>query len=96
MQALLVFGGDASIKYRDGVTNNKWYVALPGVGVSNGRTESGKSSVGGNTVEEAVTAGFAALTQLKEDEHVVTRNSGVTRRLRWNGFMWKDIPEEVK
>lgn len=49
----------------------------------------------GKTPEEAVDAAWAIIEALPDSKALVVERFGMPRRyVRWNGFMWADVPAE--
>lgn len=91
MQAILALG-EASVVMRK---PDDWYVAQSGVDVKAGSVLEGRYGNGVHP-EAAIHDHWDQLTQLKDGEYVVvftTDDHGTKRRhVRWNGFMWEDVP----
>lgn len=89
--ALKALDSDASLKMRK---PGDWYVSMTGVEV--GSSASGlltSPSAGGETPQEAVEARWDLFANLATNQYLVIDAMKDTRRhVRWNGFMWEDLP----
>lgn len=47
----------------------------------------------GITPESAIDDHWSQLTDIADSQYLVTYASGGRRAIRWNGFMWADVPE---
>lgn len=48
----------------------------------------------GHDPEEAILDHWKqAVDDLPEDQYLVARKGDIRRAVRWNGFMWEDVPE---
>jgi hypothetical protein len=74
-----------------------WYVDQRNVDVKTRGAPVAASAYGnGTTPEEVVRDHWRALTDLKPNEVVVLRAYVVCRQyVRWNGFVWADVPAEA-
>jgi len=77
--------GEFSLKMRK---PDDWYVNHTGVGRSEGCIVSGGCVTGAKTPEEAVHQHWAWLTQLKDDQYIVTSRGQARGTYRWVGYMW--------
>jgi len=85
--------GEASLKMR---APGAWYVSQPGVEVKDvdPRSSSG-TNADGKDPEEAVHKRWNALTSTSEKHYVEHKRGRLTRKVRWNGFMWADLLVEA-
>lgn len=75
--------------------NCNWYVSQPAVEVKRGGllcTDSGR----GETPQHAIQEHWKRHTEMKPGEYLVV-NAGEPTRLavRWNGFMWESVREDL-
>jgi hypothetical protein len=85
----LTWSGDVGVKMRK---PGNWYVSQPGVEIKDKFFLKGAYG-NGISPEKAVEDHFHVLTELKDGECVKADYAGVTRYVRWNGFMWADVPK---
>lgn len=70
-----------------------WYVLARGVNRREKHVISG-GGISGGTPEIAVERFWEWATD--ERYHLSVNYAGSHRELRWNGFMWEDVPQEAK
>lgn len=72
-----------------------WYIYLPALDIKKGCMLTSPCNRG-NTPEDAVNSAWDNLTKLKDDEYLVVNAFRDSRKaVKWNGFMWQEISEEI-
>lgn len=88
--ALKAISGEASIQMR---RPRDWYVSLRGVEIGGNGMLAGVGG-DGKTPDEAISDAWNKVTAVEPPLFlVINATNELTRRhLRWNGFMWQDVP----
>lgn len=90
LKSALTFPLEASLRMRE---VESWYCSLPGLEVK-GRNTLSSPTQKGKTPEEAVEQAWIGYAEA--DTYLVSRDKdGKRRAIRWNGFMWECVREEV-
>jgi len=90
-EAIIALDQDACLK----IKSREWYVQAPNLQIFNEDSHRSLRSMAGSTVDSALRAIWLSLTNLKRGECVGLLSSDPIRwqYVYWNGFMWKDIPD---
>ncbi|MDH5738698.1 MAG: hypothetical protein OEY77_00065 [Nitrospira sp.] len=70
-----------------------WYVSASSLTVKSGDFQKGRYG-NGETPEMAVADHWNKITKLKDKEYVFVYRGKGHDAYKWNGYMWKQIPEE--
>jgi len=89
--AILAISYSASLRMRQ---PGNWYVSVPGCEIGGGATLRSVGSTGADP-SKAIECTWEEITKLPPDKHLVIDAMRDTRRhVRWNGYMWEDLPIE--
>jgi hypothetical protein len=95
-QAILALEGSFhfSISPRE---DGSWYVSNTNASIRTGGCLRGVSGNGEHPLS-AIEAHWTQLTELKPGEYIVLSAIGGRQRraVKWNGFMWADVNEEIE
>jgi hypothetical protein len=73
-----------------------WYVEVTGRYLGGDGLLRGMSG-NGTTPEEAVNDDWVKFTAIRDDQYIVLNQGKTTRRhVRWNGYMWQELPVEAQ
>jgi hypothetical protein len=92
MVSLIPFSGSAAIHMRK---PGDWYFSLPGVEIKQGGCLLSAHG-NGTTPEAAVNDLWQQYTTIPKEQYLVINSYGENRRaIKWNGFMWEDVHENI-
>jgi hypothetical protein len=85
--------GDANLQMRK---PGDWYVHAKADLVQYGSIMSGSCGGDGSSPQEAVEAAWGRMTRPGYHIVVFASNANKRRHVRWNGFMWEQVAEDLE